>query len=558
MDWCLDRKLITLALAGALVALAVLTGSELKRELMPRSASGQFAIDAKMPEGTALEITAEVIGQIEQLLLSDDAVSVVFAQIGASEANLNQLLKDSGTNSAQIAVKLKEDRISLEEVYRLSDMVRQLAGGVPGLKVDFIESQSAFEDLLSSEGGSGFVVQIDGDQFEELYRANDQVMAALEEINGLKDIKTSLTRDYPQIEIKMNRLGIDHYGFTLREIGDYLSGGMRGEQATEYKEFDRNIDVRVRFSIEDRENFDRVLATTIRSPTGTPVPLSELLFVNLIKDAKEIRRINQRRVALISANLADKKISEVIPEVQVALNQLALPRGLSVRIAGEQEGIKKSFGQLALAFILSGLLVYMIMAGQFESLRFPFVVIFTLPMGIVGTVFMLYTFDQSINIMSLIGLIVLSGIVVNDAIVKVDFINQERGEGASIRDAVLHASRVRLRPILMTTATTVLALLPMAFGFLPKIINSSLISPLISWLDIYMIRMGLTPFVDLFSPRGAEIQQPLALVVIGGLTVGTLLTLMLIPLLYELFAGRDKQPAAAPPQTSEEPIEVST
>jgi len=545
LGWCLDRKLITVSLALTLLFLAGLAGNELKRELMPKSATGQFTIDAKLPPGAALEVTAEVIEDIESRLMQDEAVAVVFSQIGASDANLNQLLKDSGPNTAQVSVKLKESHISLEEVYRLSDMVREMAGETPGMRVAFTESESSFEDLLASEGGSGFVVQIDGENFQELYQANDMIVSALKEIDGLKDVKTTLTRDYPQIEVDLNRENIERYGFGITDVGSFLAGGMRGELATEYKEFDRNIDVRVRFSEADRENFERVLETVTTSPAGSAVPLSQLIDVRLVQSSKEIRRINQRRVALISANLSGKKISEILPDVQASLDRLVLPLGVSKpQVVGEQEGIRNSFGQLGMAFILSALLVYMIMAGQFESLRFPFVVIFTLPMGLIGTVFMLYTFDQSINIMSLIGLIVLSGIVVNDAIVKIDFINQSRREGLSVRESVLRASAVRLRPILMTTATTVLGLMPMAFGIVPEIMNSALIQPLVGAVDSLLVGWGATPISNLFSPRGAEIQKPLALVVIGGLSLATMLTLILIPVLYEMFSGKSR-PAEA-------------
>ena len=564
LGWCLNRKLITLSFIVILLVFTGYTAKDLKRELMPKSATGQFTIDAKLAEGTALEITAGVIADIEALLMADEAVGVVFSQMGSSDANLAQLLKDSGTNTAQISVTLKESHVSLDEVYRLSNLVRAEVDKVPGMKVSFSESESSFEDLLASEGGSGLVVQIDGENFDDLYLANDLLMEQLQTVSGIKDIKSSLTRDYPQIEVKMNRHNIDLYGFSIQQIGNYLSGGMRGEFATQYKEFDRQIDVRVRFTETDRENFERVLKTVIATPEGTPVPLSDLIIVNQVQSTKEIRRINQRRVALISANLAGKKISEVVPDVQATLQGLALPKGVSKpKITGEQEGIQKSFGQLVMAFMLSGLLVYMIMAGQFESLRFPFVVIFTLPMGMVGTVFMLYTFDQSINIMSLIGLIVLSGIVVNDAIVKVDFINQARREGSGIRDAVLLASRVRLRPILMTTATTVLGLVPMAFGFLPKLMNSSLVRPLIDSFDKQLIALELSPLSELFSARGAEIQRPLALVIIGGLTMATLLTLILIPIFYEMFSGHTHQPEEKtenrelPPSKDGAPIEVT-
>lgn len=539
--WALDSKLVALSLAIALLVITGLVGKDLKRELMPKSATGQFTIDMKLEPGTALESTQIVVEKLETMLDADPAVDIVFSQLGASEANLAQLLQDSGTNTAEISVKLKEEFISLEEVHRISQMVREESTKYPGMKLAFTESESSFEDLLASEGGAGLVVQLDGERFEDLYIANDQVMSVMRSIEGLKDIKTTMTRDYPQIQVKLRRENIVHYGFGLSEVGSFLAGGMRGDVATQFKEFDRQIDVRVRFSPLDREEFERVLDTVLTSPSGSVVPLSELIEVIPIKGMKEVRRVNQRRVALISANLNGMKISQVVPQLQAQLDELILPKGISnPRITGEQEGIQNSFGQLLLAFMLSGILVYMIMAGQFESLRFPFVVIFTVPMGLIGTVIMLYTFDQSINIMSLIGLIVLSGIVVNDAIVKVDFINQRRAEGFTLREAILDASKVRLRPILMTTATTVLGLLPMASGVVPLFMELDVVRGITNQIDVKLIEYGVTPMAELFSSRGAEIQQPLALVVIGGLSLATMLTLILIPILYELLAGKSQ------------------
>ncbi|CAM2067666.1 Efflux RND transporter permease subunit [Sulfidibacter corallicola] len=546
--WCLDRKWVVVSLGLILMTLTYMTGIELKRELMPKSATGQFTIEAKLPPGTSLEITAEVIEKLETTLLEEPSVALIFSQIGASDANLSQLLKDSGTNTAQLSVKMNEAHVSLDEVYRLSGVTRQFAESVPGLEVAFTESESSFEDLLASEGGTGLVVQIQSESFDDLFEANDKAVQALGEVDVLQDVKSTLTRDYPQMKVTLDRDQIGFYGFSLADIGQYLSGGMRGSEATQYKEFDRNIDVRVRFSEEDRENFERVMQAKLTSPNGIGVPLSELIHAEVIKGLKEVRRVNQRRVALVTANLGGRKISEVLPTVEAELEKLSLPSGVHYQIVGEQEGIQNSFSQLFLAFLLSGALVYMIMAGQFESLRFPFVVIFTIPMGLVGTVFMLFTFDQSINIMSLIGLVVLTGIVVNDAIVKVDFINQARKEGASVRGAILEASRVRLRPILMTTATTVLGLTPMAFGFIPWLMNLEPIQPIVLFLDQVAVSMGAPLASELFSPRGAEIQRPLALVVIGGLSLATLLTLVLIPVLYESLAASKTEPVAEAPE----------
>ncbi|MCB1041313.1 MAG: efflux RND transporter permease subunit [Acidobacteria bacterium] len=551
--WCLDRKLVTVSVLLGVLVVCGLAGRSLKRELMPKSATGQFTIEAKLPPGTALEITAKAIEALEAFLSQDKAVEVVFSQIGASEANLGQLLKDSGTNTAVVSVKLRPEFISLRHVYRIAASVRAFASEMSGLSVSFVESESSFEDLLASEGGTGFQVQIEGEQLEGLYVVNDAVVEALRGIEGLKDVKTSLTRDYPQMQVQLDRDAIERYGFTVSSVGEYLSGGMRGAQATEYKEFDKKFDVRVRFAQGDRENFNRIMSRVVNSPSGSPVPVSELMQVEIVKTSREIRRADQRRVALISAGLEDKRISEVVPAVEAALRNIPLPSGVSKpRIVGEQQGIKASFGQLGAAFLLSALLVYMIMAGQFESLLYPLIVIFTVPMGLIGSVVVLYTFGQSINIMSLIGLIVLTGIVVNDAIVKIDFILEARRAGATVRDAILEASRVRLRPILMTTATTVLGLLPMASGILPWLSQTALVRPIMTFMDWLCFSLGVTPLSTLFSGQGAEIQQPMALVVIGGLTGATLLTLILIPLFFEALSGRERSEVSV--NAVEEPV----
>ncbi|PIE03107.1 MAG: hypothetical protein CSA81_04160 [Acidobacteria bacterium] len=543
--WSLDRKAIVLVFAFMLLGISFFGAKQLKKELMPRSATGQFSIELRLPPGTAIEVTSEVAAKCERKLLEDQAVEVVFVQIGENEADLADLLKESGTHRAVMNVKLKEHAISLDEVRRLSNEMRSFAARFEGLKLSFTESESSFEDLLASEGGSGLVVRIEAERFEDLETTNNMVMQALSVIPELRDLKTSYARDFPQMQITLNRDAIFKYGFSIREVGSFLAGGMRGEVATEFKEFDKKIDVRVRFSEEDRAAFDRILKTSLTSSEGTIVPLSHLLNIEVVKGLREILRYNQKRVALISANLAGVKISEMVPRVEAVLADLSYPEGVSRPvISGEQEGIQKSFSQLAFALLLSIVLVYMIMAGQFESLKHPFIVILTVPMGMIGTVFMLYTFDLTLNIMSIIGLIVLSGIVVNDAIVKIDFINQAMKEGKGLRESILQASEVRLRPILMTTATTVLGLVPMATGLLSWMASLSVLKAPIAWADAKLLKMGFMTLSQLFSGQGAEIQRPLALVVIGGLICATMMTLILIPVFYELFTL--DQPALEP------------
>jgi len=548
--WSLDRKITVLTLTLVILFMTFFGARQLKMELMPRSATGQFSVEMRMPPGTAIETTSQVVLACETYLRQDEAVHVVFSQIGENEADLADLLKESGTHRAVLNVKMEPNAISLEDVRRVSGLLRDYAQRFPGLKLSFTESESSFEDLLASEGGSGLVIRVESETFESLEETNAKVIESIKDLDGLKDIKSTFARDFPQMQVSLNRKNIARYGFNIQEVGAFLAGGMRGDVATEFKEFDKKIDVRVRFSEKDREAFDKILATSLTSTEGTRVPLADLVNIEMIKGLREILRFNQKRVALISANLDGVKISEMVPIIEAQLRDIDYPKGTTRPvISGEQEGIRNSFSQLGFALILSIILVYMIMAGQFESLKHPFIVILTVPMGVVGTVFMLYTFDLTINIMSIIGLIVLSGIVVNDAIVKIDFINHALEDGKmTLREAVLKASEVRLRPILMTTATTVLGLLPMATGMVTWLVNLPIFHGMVGWMDAQLVGMNLITVSELFNGQGAEIQKPLALVVIGGLTFATMMTLILIPVFYEIFAPKDIKLRVALPE----------
>jgi HAE1 family hydrophobic/amphiphilic exporter-1 len=538
--FALDRKALILTLALLLLAGAIASLSSIKRELMPKSATGQFTITLRLEAGSSLETTAALVTDLENLLAAQPAVALIFSQIGENESDLADMMAESGLHKAKLTVRLKDAFNNLEVVRQLIQLTQAWAPSARNLQLSFTESESSFEDLLAAEGGQGVVIQLEAETFDQLKDLNEKVMKATASVPGLQGTQSTYLLDYPQILVHLNRENIYRYGFNLEEVGSILAGGMRGELATEYKEFDKKVDVRVRFSQADRVRFDRVLSTQLTSTEGITVPLSELVTIEQVKGLREILRMNQRRVALVSASLVDRKISEIQEPLETALAGIPLPEGVAApRIMGEQEGIRQSFGQLGFALLLSIALVYMIMAGQFESLKLPFIVILTVPMGLIGTTAMLVSFDLTLNIMSLIGVIVLSGIVVNDAIVKVDFINAERLRGASVRQAVLLASEVRLRPILMTTATTVLGLAPMAFNLIGMLSEWEWLTAQITHLDQTFFADSAFSLAGFLSKEGSEIQKPLALVVIGGLSVATALTLILIPVLYESLSGVD-------------------
>ena len=297
---------------------------------------------------------------------------------------------------------------------------------------------------------------------------------------------------------------LEKFNISPSDIGTFLVNAVRGAKATDFKELEKKYDVLVRLEAQSRENIQSLLDEQIPHQ-GALIPLRELVTYEIAKGPSEIRREDQQREVVVTANLTGVKISQVGSKIQEKIDELPLPPNYRVVFSGEREEMTKSFRSLMFAFALAVLLVYMIMAAQFESLLHPFLILFTLPMGLTGAIWALFITGQTLNVISIIGMVVLGGIVVNDAIVKIDYTNQLRKKGMALREAILEASRVRLRPILMTTVTTALGLFPMSLG------------------------LG----------KGAELQQPMAISVIGGLLLATFLTLILIPMAYEL-AGKRK------------------
>jgi HAE1 family hydrophobic/amphiphilic exporter-1 len=333
----------------------------------------------------------------------------------------------------------------------------------------------------------------------------------LEQMSGSRrftDIRTSVERGNPEIQIVFDQERAAKLGLTVRDIADRIVANVRGELATRYTWRDKKIDVLVR-SIDPRaSSIDEVRRLIVNPDSDRPVTLDAVANVSISQGPAEIRRVAQERVAIITANLAFGDLGAAAAEVGDILARTPMPDGVSAIVSGQSEEMQDSFDSMKFALLLAVFLVYLVMASQFESLIHPFVILFTIPLALVGAVLALFLTGTTINIVALIGVIMLAGIVVNNAIVLVDLINQLRAQGSERFDAIMEAGKARLRPILMTSLTTALGLLPMALGF----------------------------------GEGSEVRTPMAITVIGGLTVSTLLTLIVIPVVYSLL-DRKRWPA---------------
>ena len=500
LAWSLDHKGRVMAGTLAFFAVVFALGGLLRRELMPPMETTTFELDLKMPVDLSFEQTAETAVMLESEIRGLAPVKAVFSQIGIV----------SGMESADPTITVNSARLFVEvgrprELEGVLDAARRRLARFPDIAYTVARGQSMVNEFLALSTAE-IGLQVKGRDLDRLKAIAGDLVARLSTVPGIADAATNIGEGKPEFKVTVDKEALRRYpGLSPSAIGDFLVGAVRGRVATQFREMEKKYDIVVRLEEASRENIERLLGEALPFE-GKLVPLRDLVSYEVVRGPREIRREDQEREVLVTASLKGRKISQVAPAVDRAVAGLALPAGYRVVWSGEREEMSRSFRSLVLALALAALLTYMIMAAQFESLVHPFLVMFTLPMGAAGAVIALLVAGQTLNVISIIGLVVLIGIVVDNATVKIDYTNQLRRAGLPLRRAVEEASHVRLRPILMSTGSTLFGLVPMALAL----------------------------------ERGAELMQPLAVVVIGGLLVSTFLTLVLIPVLYEWAESRKK------------------
>ena len=427
---------------------------------------------------------------IPTIFLSIDTLLVMY---GFDTTNMKR--SDEGEHSARFKVLLKPSSKPSEAEERVIGKLRAMFGEVPD-----VTTRVTRPVLFSSK--KPVVIQINGDDLPELKRYSDEATALLSREPALADVEPTLRSGAPEVQITYDRQQIIRHGLNLSTVANQVRDMVKGAEATRFNRRDRRVPIVVRLAEKDRGQVDDVGKLTINPGGDTPIPLNSIAKLTVGEGPSEIRRIDGERVALVQANIGAGSLGTAVKAAERTLGQgIDLPDYMNFHITGQNEEWKRSRTSLYLALGLSLFLVYVIMASQFESLVQPFIIMFTIPMAFVGTVLGLKMLGINLSVVVFLGMIMLAGIVVNNAIVLVDYANTLRGRGLALREAIIQAGCVRLRPILMTTATTVLGLLPMALG------------------------LG----------DGAEIRTPMAVAVICGLLTSTVLTLLVIPTIYYLF-----------------------
>ena len=470
--------------------------THLGRELMPPMRQGEFGLRMEIRAGARLEETEMRARRFEQIIREVPEVDSVTVEIGEEEQSSGNA---RGENVAEFTVLLREQA---EMAAQQDEVIETLRERVLAAATDEIITFS-MPTLFSFR--SAIETQIVGDSLPELRQFGQEAVAEISTIPGVKDVELSVKPGYPELIIEMDRNLLASRGLSPGAVAQRLRSEIQGEVATRFSRGADKIDIRVRADQSILEGVDDLRSLSVVDGP-TPIPLDDVSDLRIEEGPSEIRRVGQRRTVLISANVEGRDLGAASADIDAKLARMKMPPDMYYLQSGQRRELDTAFKSLRFVLLLAAFLVYVVMACQFESLIQPGLVMFTAPLAFIGVIYALWFTETSLSVMVFLGGIILIGIVVNNAIVLVDYTNQLRQRGMTKIDAIVEAGKVRLRPILMTTITTVLGLIPMLIA----------------------------------SGEGAEMRRPMALTLITGLSVATLLTLFVIPMAYNLFGGKDR------------------
>ena len=502
LHWALRHRwkvtLVSFAVFGASLALLPYVGTE----FMPAIDTGLVIIKVEMPVGTELDETRHVVEQIESIMSSEEGLEVVCSFTGIlSGAKMEAAfgMSNLGVNEAQIFAHAKDKNKRSRTTMEIENSIRKKLPGIKGAKVEFMDLAR-----MITSAGTGQIpieVKIFGKDIEKLAQIANGLVADCKDIEGLYDVDTTLRHGKPELHFKIDREKASQMGLSLAQVASTIRTSFEGQVATLYRTGGEEYDLRVKYREVDRMTFENVEDILVAAPLGSQHRLSDIAEISKGKGPVRLFRENQKRKASVTANFRGRDLGSIIVDIRSRVAKVDFPQGYFVEYGGEIKRMGETFFSLGAAFILAILLVYMVMAAQFESLIHPFTVMFTVPLGLIGVIGILLFTGNTFSMPSLLGIIILAGVVVNNGIVLVDYVNQLRSRGLPKDEAIIKGSITKLRAILLTAIVAIVGMLPMA------------------------ISKGV----------GAEMRAPIALSVIGGMVVSTFLMLIIIPTLYSIF-----------------------
>lgn len=498
----LKRKAPGLITIVILFAVAMFAMVRYEKIVMPKVDQGQFMVSLQLPVGTRVERTNGVVRHLERHLLKIPEVEYVSTVVGSSKAESSKdMVQQLGSHQGQMVIVLKEKRnVSTDDlIQRIREAIHvpTFRRALRGAAINFISYDSAFK--AGGEDTAPVVINVKGNNLEVMKSLIHKVQSKIEKIPGIVEVANTIPESAPETKIIVNKDKAAFYRISVTDLATAAHISIKGAIASKFKEEGKELDIRVVLQEKDRKGVSGLPFLLMYSPAGINVPLDEIVAFKSGFGPSEIRRETQERTMKVTAKVFGRSTAEINADIEKIIEEMDFPPGYLVDLAGESEEVQESFKSLQLALILSVVLVYMIMAAQFESYFQPFIIMFTMPLALIGVSLALGATHTPISVVVVLGIILLGGIVVNNGIILIDFVNGEVKEGKTIHEAVTASGLVRFRPIMMTAATTVLGLVPLALGI----------------------------------GEGAKLQAPMAIAVMGGMIIATTLTLLVIPAIYE-------------------------
>lgn len=498
LAWSLKKRRLVVGAAAAITIASLFLAPLVGTEFMPAQDSGQFSVDVQMPLGTVLTDTGAVMDRLSAIVGQVPEVDTILTSVGSR--GMGGGGGGAQTESGSISVRLKPKAERKRTTDQIVEELRGKMRGIPGATIRISSSSSGMGMLSRAFSGRAIEITIKGDDLDELSRLAKQVVDIVNEVEGTRQVQNSIEAGRPELQIRFDREKIAQNNLTASQVSQVLKVAGDGQVVGSMDEGGTAVDVRLMLDPQVRKDTTS-LENLFVTQGGVQLPLTQLASFESGVGPNVINRASMSRVAYVYGDYAGRDLGSIQKDIQAGLAQIPLPAGYIIEYSGQQQDMAESFRSLGMALSLALLLVYMVMAGQFESLLYPFCIMFAIPVSATGVVLSLLLTGRHFSMPAYIGIIMMSGIVVNNAIVLVDYINTLKKRGLERNEAIIAAGPVRLRPILMTALTTLFALVPLALG------------------------LG----------EGSEQQAPMATVVIGGLLVSTFLTLIIIPVIYTLF-----------------------
>jgi HAE1 family hydrophobic/amphiphilic exporter-1 len=494
----LDHRKIVIAIACVVLVATALILPRVGSEYVPQGGTRELNIDIKLKEGTQLQRTEGMVINLETMLkeLLGDNADMIFSQIGSVKSSVSEKSVFQNENSATLKIRLQPMPVRLTEDYIAK--IGLLTASIPDAEVTVTRNASSLEATLGTNE-SPLMIEVTGRDFRIVDTLTQEIKLQLDSMGPVYNLKTSIEQGAPEIDVVIDRNMASIYGLTADNISAQLKDLLMGKNAGKFDHSGEMNDITVRLPELGIGQFNAVM---IKGSNGSEVPLYEIADIRRATSPKQLLRNNQNRISRVTADI-DRSVAfdKVISDVKKKIGVIQPPDDYQITVTGEEQKRQDAMSNLGFALVLSIVLVYMVMASQFESLIHPFTVLLTIPLAGAGSVWAFFILGKSLNIMAYIGIIMLGGIAVNNSILLVDAINQFRGQGHSLRQSILLAGQNRIRPILLTSLSSILGLLPLTIGF----------------------------------GESAALRSPMAIALIAGLTASTVMSLVVIPCVYYIF-----------------------